>query len=239
MYTHLYGIDSFKAATERRGCNAPIQGFAADIGHTAGYLYQIHLERVVRKFNLDSASVLKAGVNTFVHDAIKTDAPYEYFLVCLQILQWCATIGAMQYYKRHWNVKFHVEVEVEFEIAAHDEQHWKWDWHEGADGNDDGGGLRYCIRKSLEDQKTVYPDIDVDAIEKRIWAVRKNKELVAYLDEHYPVLSDWPEARHIDVTSEDYRNGIGALIEAEKAKAKAKTKTKTKTKTKSDEKSKS
>lgn len=212
MFTHLFGIDNFDAATERRGCNAPIQGFAADIGHTAGYLYAIHIEEVVRKFNLDKAKVLSAGVNTFVHDAIKTDAPYDYFLVCLQVLQWCATIGAMQYYKTHWGVKFHVEVEVEFEIAAHDAQHWKWDWHDGNDGNEDGGGLRYVIRKSLEDQREVYPDVDVDAIEKRIWAVRKNKELVAYLDEHYPVLSDWPGATHIDTKSDEFRNGLGKLI---------------------------
>lgn len=212
MYTQLYGIDNFKAATERRGCNAPIQGFAADIGHTAGYLYQLHLEDVVRKYNLEDKQVLTAGVNTFVHDAIKTDAPYEYFLVCLQVLQWCATIGAMEYYKTHWNVKFHVEVEVEFEVAAHDEQHWKYDWHEGNDGNEDGGGLQYVIRKALEDQKQVYPETDVDAIEKKIWAIRKNTELTKYLNAHYPVLSDWPESTHIDITSNSFKKGLGALL---------------------------
>lgn len=222
MHTQRYGMDSFKAATERRGCNAPIQGFAADIGHTAAYLYQLHLEDVVRKFNLDSRDVLAAGVNTFVHDAIKTDAPYDYLLVCLQVLQWCATTGAMQYYKRHWGVRFDVEVEIEFELAAHDEQHWKFDWHEGSDGNEDGGGLRYCIRKSLEDQKAVYPDIDIDAIEKRIWAIRKNKELTRYLDEHYPVLSDWPDARHIDTSSASFKNGLGAVLAAESHKLKIK-----------------
>jgi DNA polymerase I-like protein with 3'-5' exonuclease and polymerase domains len=222
MHTQRYGMDSFKAATERRGCNAPIQGFAADIGHTAAYLYQLHLEDVVRKFNLDSRAVLAAGVNTFVHDAIKTDAPYDYLLVCLQVLQWCATTGAMQYYKRHWGVRFDVEVEIEFELAAHDEQHWKFDWHEGSDGNEDGGGLRYCIRKSLEDQKAVYPDIDIDAIEKRIWAIRKNKELTRYLDEHYPVLSDWPDARHIDTSSASFKNGLGAVLAAESRKLKIK-----------------
>jgi DNA polymerase I-like protein with 3'-5' exonuclease and polymerase domains len=224
MYTHLYGIDNLVAATERRGCNAPVQGFAADIGHTAAYLYQIHIEDVVRKFELDDRPVLPAGVNTFVHDAIKTDAPYEYLLVCLQVLQWCATIGAMQYYKNHWGIEFPVEIEVEFELAAHDETHWKWDWHEGNEGNDDGGGLRYVIRKSLEDQKEVYPDLDIDATEKKIWAVRKNKKLMAFLDENYPILQDWPEATHINVKDRSFINGLGKLIKEwkpEPAKEKA------------------
>jgi DNA polymerase I-like protein with 3'-5' exonuclease and polymerase domains len=217
MYTQLFGTDHFKAATERRGCNAPIQGFAADIGHTAGYLYQIHIERVIRKFNLDADRVLRAGVNTFVHDAIKTDAPYEYALVCLQVLQWCATTGAMQYYKNHWGIKFDVEIEVEFEFAAHDETHWKYDWNDGDGQTLDkgkvvGGGLKFIVRKSLEDQKLVYTDIDVDAIEKQIWAVKKNKPLMSYLDANYPILSDWPEATHINVETSEFKSGLGKLI---------------------------
>jgi DNA polymerase I-like protein with 3'-5' exonuclease and polymerase domains len=218
MYTQMYGLSNLVAATERRGCNAPIQGFAADIGHTAAYLYQIHIEKVVREFELDNAKVLPAGVNTFVHDAIKTDAPYDYLLVCLQVLQWCATIGAMEYYTTHWsNVKFPVEIEVEFEFAAHDEAHWKWDWHEGNGETFDkgkvvGGGLRFVIRKSLEDQKEVYPDIDVDAIEKQIWAVRENKPLMKYLDKNYPILTNWPTATHIDENSTAFKNGLGKMI---------------------------
>ncbi len=218
MFTQLFGMDNFVAATERRGCNAPIQGFAADIGHTAGYLYQIHIERVIREFDLDRDLVLRAGVNTFVHDAIKTDAPYEYALVCLQVLQWCSTIGAMEYYKTHWKIKFDVELEVEFEFAAHDETHWKYDWHDGNGqtidkGKVTGGGLRFVIRKSLEDQKTVYTDIDIDAIEKQIWAVRKNKPLMTYLNKHYPVLSDWPDATHINTDDASFKSGLGKMIE--------------------------
>jgi DNA polymerase I-like protein with 3'-5' exonuclease and polymerase domains len=217
MYTQLFGIDNLVAATERRGCNAPVQGFAADIGHTAAYLYQIHIEDVVRKFELDRSKILPAGVNTFVHDAIKTDAPYEYLLVCLQVLQWCATIGAMEYYKTHWNIQFPVEIEVEFEFAAHDEAHYKWDWHEGNEPTLDkgevvGGGLRFVIRKSLEDQAEVYPGLDIDGIEKTIWAVRKNKPLMEFLNTNYPILSDWPEAVHINTNDSSFKNGLGKLI---------------------------
>jgi hypothetical protein len=96
--------------------------------------------------------------------------------------------------------------------------------HEGNEGNDDGGGLRYVIRKSLEDQKEVYPDLDIDATEKKIWEVRKNKKLMAFLDENYPILQDWPEATHINVKDRSFINGLGKLIKEwkpEPAKEKA------------------
>ena len=149
MFTQFYGRDNLIAATERRGCNAPIQGFAADIGHTAALLYQYHIEQVVRKFKLEKSKVLRVGVNSFIHDAIKTDAPYEYMLVCMQVLSWCATTGVMDYYKTHWGIKFPVEIEVEFELAAHDETHWKWDWHEGNGQTLDKGKLVGGVCSSL------------------------------------------------------------------------------------------
>lgn len=223
MFTQMYGRDNLVAATERRGCNAPIQGFAADIGHTAALLYQYHIEKVVREFGLDKDKVLRCGVNSFVHDAIKTDAPYEYLLVCMQVLSWCATTGVMGYYKTHWGIKFPVEIEVEFELAAHDETHWKWDWHEGAGetldkGKAVGGGLAYCISKALADHKDVYPDVDIKKIEKTIWAVRNNKELTEYLDANYPILEDWPDAKHIDTSSTSFKQGLGKTVRELKAK---------------------
>lgn len=229
MYSQLYGIQNLIAAAMRRGCNAPIQGLAADLGHTAGHLYQIHIERVVRKFKLDPDRILRAGVNTFVHDAIKTDAPYEYLLTCLQVLQWCATTGVMEYYKTHWNLNFPVEVEVEFEFAAHDGRHWKWDWSEGDAKTLDkgelvGGGLRTVLKLALKDQKEVYPDLDIKSAWKQIWDMRKNTELVAYLNENYPILANWKDATHLDTKSEEFKKGLGKLIrdgklDAEKAAA--------------------
>lgn len=192
LYAHLTKLDNFIAASERRGANAPVQGFAADLGHTGAYLFEIHLERVCRKFGLDKKRILQAGVCSFVHDAIKTVVPYSYYLVALQVLQWTATIGICEYYKKHFGVKFHVEPEIEIEIAAHDANHIKWGWDET--------GLKEAIREALEDQKEVYPDLDVDAAEKEVWAIRtdpKHAELVKYLDEHYPILADWPDSIHL------------------------------------------
>lgn len=197
MFAHLFGLDSLVAATERRGPNASIQSIAADLGHVSAYLYHIHMLRVCRHWKLDEGSILKAGLTAFVHDAIKTDAPYEYLLVCAQVFQWCATTGAMEYYKKHWGMVFYVEIEVEIELAAHDEKHWKWDWFDGNVGDEKSGGLDYIIRKALLDQKEVYPALDVKAAYRKIMKVKENKELMAWLDENYPILQDWPDATRL------------------------------------------
>jgi hypothetical protein len=189
LYAHMTKLDNFIAASERRGANAPVQGFAADLGHTGALLFEYHLEKVCREFGLDKKRIMEAGVCSFVHDAIKSVVPYGYYLVAAQILQWVATIGICEYYKTHYGVHFYVEPEIEIEVAAHDANHVKWGWDES--------GLRACIREALEDQKEIFPDMDVDAAEKEIWAVRENKELTDYLNTHYPVLADWPDAIHL------------------------------------------
>jgi hypothetical protein len=45
-----------------------------------------------------------------------------------------------------------------------------------------------------------------------VWEVRKNKKLMAFLDENYPILQDWPEATHINVKDRSFINGLGKLI---------------------------
>ena len=197
MFAHLFGLDSLVAATERRGPNAAVQSIAADIGHVAAYLYHIHMLRVCRQWKLDEGKILKAGISAFVHDAIKGDAPYEYLLACVQVFQWCATTGVMQYYKKHWGMDFSVEIEVEIELAAHDEKHWKWDWFDGNVGDDKSGGLDYIIRKALLDQKKVYPAMDVKAAYRQIVALKQNTELMQWLDAEYPVLQNWPDATRV------------------------------------------
>ena len=132
-----------------------------------------------------------------MHDAIKTDAPYEYLLACVQVFQWCATTGAMQYYKTHWGMDFSVEIEVEIELAAHDEKHWKWDWFDGNVGDDKSGGLDFIIRKALLDQKKVYPYMDVKAAYRQITALKQNTEFMQWLDAEYPVLQNWQDATRV------------------------------------------
>lgn len=202
-YCHLTGVDNMIAAAERRGANAPVQGFAADWGHMAAYLIELHIEKVCRKFGLDKKPIMEGGVGSFVHDAIKGVYPYRYVLVAAQIFQWATTIGVCQYYKTHFGVKYYVEPEVDVEFAAHDAEHYKWSYDETS--------LRKSIRKALEDQKTYCPTLDVDAAEKEVWSVRDNPELVAYLDEHYPILSNWPDAKHL--TPEEVKKVLQPAID--------------------------
>ena len=202
-YCHLTGVDNLIAAAERRGANAPVQGFAADWGHMAAYLYELHLEKVCRMFKLDTSPIMEGGVGSFVHDAIKGVYPYRYVLVASQVMQWVATIGVCQYYKTHFGVKYYVEPEVDVEFAAHDAEHHKWAWDETS--------LRLAIRSALEDQKEYCPDLDIDAAEAEVWSVRENKPLMDYLNKHYPVLSDWPDAKHL--SAEEAQRILGPAID--------------------------
>ena len=209
QFAHLFDIESLTAGVRRRGCNAPVQGLAADFGQTAATLFMLHIERFLKEFpEFHSKGVPTAGVSTFVHDAIKGPAPYAYYLAAIQIMQWCATTGVHEYYKHHWGIKFLVELEVDFELFAHDASHYKWDWHDGADGEGSSGGLEYCVRKAVADQKQVFPDIDIDAVTEEILAIRSNKRVTSWLNSNYPVMQDWADAQHIDTKAESFKTGL-------------------------------
>jgi len=197
LYLQYLGIDQFVAAAERRGANAPIQGISADLGHTAAYLFEQHFEHVCVKFSLSDNKRTKSGTTSFVHDAIKSAIEYKKMLVAIQVLQWCSTVGLCEYYTRLFGVNFLVEPEIEIEIGASDDALSKWDWHEDT--------LKTIIRKSLENQKGIYPELDIDKAEAEIWSVR-NEPVQEYLDKHYPILGEWPKAVHWRKGMKEYDN---------------------------------
>lgn len=182
MYAHLYGMQGLVAATERRGSNAPIQGFAADMGHTAAYIYGIHMERVLTRFERMDGLIVPGGVSVMVHDSIFGDMNYQNYLIGLQVMQWCATLGCEQYYETHFGVKYPVHLEVEFELGCDDSRLIKWDWSETQ--------LKEAIEQSLVYQTEIYPKLDVKKTLKEIYAVRNDTKLMKYLDKNYPILSD-------------------------------------------------
>jgi DNA polymerase I-like protein with 3'-5' exonuclease and polymerase domains len=182
MYAHLYGMQGLVAATERRGSNAPIQGFAADMGHTAAYIYGIHLEQVFQRFDRMDGLLVPGGVSIMVHDSLFGDMNYRNYLVALQIMQWSATLGCEQYYETHFGVKYPVHLEVEFELGADDSRLIKWDWSETQ--------LKQAIEQSLVYQTDIYPKLDVKKTLKEIYAVRNDTKVMRYLDKHYPILAD-------------------------------------------------
>lgn len=181
MYAQLYEINALIAGVERRGSNAPIQGFGADIAHVAAHLYDWHIEKTYRIFDENG---ICDGIHTMVHDSLEEDRLYEYLIPSLQIHQWVATLGAEQYYQRHWNVEFPCHLEVDFDLGADGSRLRKWDWSET--------GLKDIITKGLEDQVEIYPDLNVKKALREIYAYKDNVKLCRYLDKHYPVLGELP-----------------------------------------------
>lgn len=202
LYAHYFEHEGLTAGVARRGANAPIQGFAADIGQVAAYLYEIHLYKFLRKFNLEPEGYTRAGVSSFVHDSIKTVTPYEYVIPALYILQWCCTVGVCEYYSKVFGIKWAVEPEIEIEMGCTDDTLGKWDWHDNS--------LHTIVRESLEKQALLY-DINIDAVEATIWNF--DITIKAYLEKHYPIFGNWPEADHIDPTSPEFRQHIAPLLE--------------------------
>ena len=58
----------------------------------------------------------------------------------------------------------------------------KWDWHEKT--------LATIIRGALVAQKEIYPQLDVDKAFDEVYAVRKDRKIMKYLDKHYPFFDD-------------------------------------------------
>jgi len=187
MYAHLFGIEQFESAVERRGANSPIQSVASDIGHTAAYLFGYHLERFCKKFGfkhvpmkweLEDGSVDLGNIELMVHDALEADSPYELYLSAIQILQWCATIGCMEYYAEHFGVKFTTPLEVEFELGSDSSTLIKWDWSDSS--------MKKIVRSALEEQAKRLPAVEVEACYKRVYS--QTPSMKSYLDKHYPIM---------------------------------------------------
>jgi DNA polymerase I-like protein with 3'-5' exonuclease and polymerase domains len=188
LYGHLFGLDNLVAMVERRGCNSPIQGLAADMGHTAAYLFGIYYEQFMLKYYPEMWEKLDdpGNIEVMVHDSIDGDFPYEVFLAALQIMQWCATIGCMQFYERHYGIKFTTPLEVEFEIGTDSANLEKWDWSESQ--------LKEILHKALATQKERFGDkMDLDRATAKVFSIRKNQRVQKYLDRNFPVLPDVPQ----------------------------------------------
>lgn len=187
LYGHLFGLDNFAAMVERRGCNSPVQALAADMGHTAAYLFGIYYEKFLQDYAAgcfeDSLDI--GNIEVMVHDSLDGDFPYELYLVALQIMQWCATIGCMKYYNHHYGIKFTTALEVEFELGTDSANLTKWDWSEKQ--------LKNIIKGAIKTQSERFKDLDEEETMKRVYAITKNRKVMKYLDTNFPVLATPPE----------------------------------------------
>lgn len=117
----------------RRGSNAPVQGFASEIGVKAARITMEEYYRNIRIFKKKLGIFkkdwdLRVFFSRMVHDANYYMVPYEMVIPFLHILQYQSTYGVTKAYKDEFNVNFTVEPEIEVEFAARDDQSYKWDW---------------------------------------------------------------------------------------------------------------
>lgn len=197
LFGFMTGINRIVSAMKRRAMNSPIQGMGADLGHTSSRLFSIHMEKVL--FDLkritDEVEMLPVDVEVMVHDSTRLEAQFDLMLVSIHLLQWCATQGVVDWYKKYHGFGFTVYPEVEMEFGVDESRMYKWDWSlEGEPPNekDDSFSLKYCLTRSVTDYCELYPEDNAtpEKLLKKIYADWENSKVKSYLDKHYPILPD-------------------------------------------------
>lgn len=133
LYAAMTGDRGIVAQQVRRGSNAPIQGFASEIGVKAGRLimelYYKHLKEICGMLDIEYDEwELRVPYNRMVHDANYFTVPYAMMLPFIHILQYAATYGVTKVYAKEFNIEFPVEPEIEIEVGVRDDMCHKWDW---------------------------------------------------------------------------------------------------------------
>lgn len=183
----MTGTRQIIAQQVRRGSNAPIQGFASEIGIKASRLimeeYYRHLPRFKQFLKLeDSNWSLRAKYNRVVHDANYFAVPYEMVLPFIHISQYMATYGVTKAYKDQFNLDFTVEPEIELELGAQDANSHKWDWSLP--------NLMEALKNTLKESEELdLLDGTKEEILDAIVYPWKNKKFRAYLQENFPLLN--------------------------------------------------
>lgn len=171
----------------RRGSNAPVQGFASEIGVKASRItfeaYYRHLRFLKKALGVNKSDWdLRAFFSRMVHDANYLMVPYEMVVPMIHIMQYQATYGITKAYKDEFNVTFTVEPEIELEFAARDDQSYKWDW-----------SMPNCVdslRKAVKDADELgvlegTPEEVMNTILKP-WRKKSTRD---WLQKHYPLLN--------------------------------------------------
>lgn len=179
----MTGVPAIVNAMTRRAANSPIQGLASQIGVTASRLITLEAYDTFLKLGYidEDTTEMPADIVKAVHDALHSETPYRLILVYVHIVQWVATFGVTEYYKKTFGLKFTVEPEIEMEFGASEDAMYKWNWTED--------NLKECLTKALEDQKKVLDkEFDTQKVLKSIYAAYDNPKTKKYLEDKYPIL---------------------------------------------------
>jgi DNA polymerase I-like protein with 3'-5' exonuclease and polymerase domains len=192
LFGVMTGINGIVAGLLRRAANSPVQGLASMIGVTGSRLVVVEMWDVLTKFGFmdENTEVMPVDILKQVHDAQYSEVPYEIMLIFIHVMQWTVTYGVTKHYKDVYNFEFTVEPEIEVEIGATEDKHYKWNWT--------NINLLEIVNKTLDDQVAL-KDLDAESrkeAETKIWAIYedpKYKKIRRYLHTNYPILGVVPE----------------------------------------------
>jgi DNA polymerase I-like protein with 3'-5' exonuclease and polymerase domains len=133
LFAAMTGDRKIVARQVRRGSNAPVQGFASEIGIKAAHrimdTYYRNLKIFKQKLGINKSDWdMRVLFNRQVHDALYYSVPYEMVVPFIHILLHEATYGVTQAYQKEFNIKFTVEPEIEMEFGMRDDKSRKWDF---------------------------------------------------------------------------------------------------------------
>lgn len=186
LYAAMTGDRGIVNQQIRRGSNAPIQGFASEIGIKAGRLimelYYKELPRFCEMLDIEyDPWELRVPFNRTVHDANYFSVIYPMVLPWIHILQYATTYGVTEAYAKEFGVDFPVEPEIEIEVGVRDDMTHKWDW---AVPN-----LVQCLLNSVDEAESMgYMEGTRQEVLGQIFEPWRNKKMRNYLQAKYPLL---------------------------------------------------
>ena len=196
----------------RRGANAPIQGFASEVGVKASRLIMEQYYTALpffqkRFFNELSDWDYRVKFNRIVHDASYFTVKYYMVIPMIHIVQYESTYGVARTVEKEFGVEFLVEPEIEMELGVRDDQTHAWNWSLP--------DLINCIYRSVVDagELGVLEGSPREVIDQ-IMSVYRDKECRDFLQEHYPLLG----VKDLD---KQIRRAVPDYLESLKAKAKS------------------
>lgn len=187
LYAAMTGDRSIINKQVRRGSNAPIQGFASEIGIKAGRLimelYYKELPKFCEMLDIEyDPWELRVPYNRVVHDANYFSVIYPMILPFIHVLQYASTYGVTKVYAEEFNVEFPVEPEIEIEIGARDDNTYKWDWSIPQ--------LVTSLLSSIDEaEKHGLLEGTRKEVIQQVFEPWRNKKMRAYLQKKYPLLN--------------------------------------------------
>lgn len=186
LYAAMTGDRGIVNQQIRRGSNAPIQGFASEIGIKAGRLimelYYKELPKMCEMLGIEyDPWELRVPYNRVVHDANYFSVIYKMVIPFTHIVQYAATYGVTKVYADEFGVEFPVEPEIEMEFGARDDNTFKWDWSLP--------NIVDSIIKSVDHSAELgLLEGDRNEVLMEIFKPWRDKEMRHYLQERYPLL---------------------------------------------------